>query len=144
MKYTETISHHGEFLAIIVRREFNQAGVNFLTPDSFSQQLAHMQHPSGKKIQPHLHNAIPREVVLTQEVLFIVEGQLRVDFYDREKKYLESRILKAGDVILLSGGGHGFEVLESVKMFEVKQGPYLGENDKVRFLEVDSNSIHLK
>jgi mannose-6-phosphate isomerase-like protein (cupin superfamily) len=41
--------------------------------------------------------------------------------------------LESGDVILLIKGGHGFEVLEELEMIEVKQGPYLGEQDKVRF-----------
>jgi hypothetical protein len=58
-----------------------------------------------------------------------------VDFYDDSRTYLESRILRAGDVILLTECGHGFEVLEELEMIEVKQGPYTGENDKTRFLK---------
>ena len=30
-------------------------------------------------------------------------------------------------------GGHGFQVLEEVEMVEIKQGPYLGAKDKIRF-----------
>ena len=45
-----------------------------------------------------------------------------------------SRILRAGDVILLIKGGHGFEVLEELNMVEVKQGPYVGDGDKTRFV----------
>jgi len=69
----------------------------------------------------------------TQEVLFIKKGKLRVDFYSREQGYLESRVLESGDVILLASAGHGFEVLEDLEMFEVKQGPYVEHADKVRF-----------
>ena len=46
---------------------------------------------------------------------------------------MESRILEAGDVILLATGGHGFEVLEEIEMIEVKQGPYTGDQDKTHF-----------
>ena len=46
-----------------------------------------------------------------------------MDFFTSDQRYLESRILEAGDVILLASGGHGFEVLEEVEMVEVKQGP---------------------
>ena len=92
-----------------------------------------MRHPVGKIIEPHIHNPVVREVVYTQEVLLIKGGKLRVDFYNNQQVYLESRILEAGDVILLVAGGHGFEVLEEVEMIEVKQGPYLGEQDKIRF-----------
>jgi len=33
---------------------------------------------------------------------------------------LESRVLEMGDVILLCGGGHSFEMLEATSMIEVK------------------------
>ena len=80
----------------------------------------------------------------TQEVLFIKKGKLRIDFYDEERKYLESRILKAGDSILLASGGHGLEVLEEVEMIEVKQGPYIGEKDKICFTGILSERVILK
>jgi len=108
-------------------------GIEFLTPDNFSQQLGIMNRPVGYKIPPHVHNPVVREVVWTQEVLFIKSGKVRVDFYDNNKNYLESRILEKGDVILLAGGGHGFEMLEESEMIEVKQGPYCAEKDKTRF-----------
>ena len=47
-------------------------------------------------------------------------------------------------VILLIAGGHGFEVLEDVEMIEVKQGPYVGEGDKTRFVGVPSGLTRYK
>jgi hypothetical protein len=120
-------------LALIVSHRFDKPGVNFFTPDELSQQLAYMRHPAGKVIDPHVHNPVHREVKYTQEVLFIKRGRLRVDFYDDDQHYLESRELVAGDVILLVTGGHGFEVLEELEMIEVKQGPFVGDHDKTRF-----------
>jgi mannose-6-phosphate isomerase-like protein (cupin superfamily) len=137
----EEVSHGGKTLAIVVRRGFRAEGVRFVTPDEFSQQLAFMSHPAGKQIAPHLHLPVPRAVSLTKEVLFIRSGRLRVDFYDDDRRYLESRILEEGDVILLAGGGHGFEVLEPVEMIEVKQGPYAGDADKVRFEPVAASVV---
>jgi mannose-6-phosphate isomerase-like protein (cupin superfamily) len=99
--------------------------------------------PKGKTIEPHVHNPVSREVHYTQEVLFIRKGRLRVDFYDEARNYLESRELGAGDVILLAGGGHGFEVLEEIEMIEVKQGPYAGDADKTRFPGVSASQIKL-
>jgi len=129
----ERIDHQGELLALILRAGFSEKGIHFFTPDDFSQQLGFMKHPPGKIIEPHIHNDVPRSVKKTQEVLFLRKGKLRVDFYSEEKVYLESRILRTGDVILLSSGGHGFEVLEELEMIEVKQGPYSGDQDKTRF-----------
>ena len=129
----EQITHLGQLLAIVVSHRFNEPGIEFFTPDEFSQQLAFMRHPAGKVIQPHVHNPVPRQVTFTQEVLFIKRGKLRVDFYSDHQNYLESRVLEANDTILLITGGHGFEVLEEVEMLEVKQGPYVGDRDKTRF-----------
>jgi mannose-6-phosphate isomerase-like protein (cupin superfamily) len=80
-----------------------------------------------------VHKKVQREVHFTQETLFIRKGKLKVDFYSVDQEYLESRILESGDVILLIKGGHGFEVLEDLEMFEVKQGPYAGDADKIKF-----------
>jgi mannose-6-phosphate isomerase-like protein (cupin superfamily) len=129
----EQIVDQNQILAIILSDRFDQPGIHFLTPDNLSQQLAYMHHPTGKVISPHVHNPVPRQVVYTQEVLFVKAGKLRVDFYNDQQQYFESRVLGAGDTILLITGGHGFEVLEEVEMIEVKQGPYVGDQDKTRF-----------
>lgn len=137
------VVHSGKLLAIIVSHRFAEPGIHFLTPDDFSQQLAYMRHPAGKLIPPHVHNPVDRQVRITQEVLIIRRGRLRVDFYDDDRTYLHSRVLQAGDIILLATGGHGFEVLEDLEMIEVKQGPYAGERDKTRFDAVSSERIRL-
>lgn len=129
----QQIVHNDNLLALIISGNFSKPGIHFFTPNSFSQQLAYMNHPAGKQIQPHVHNPVRREVLYTQEVLLIKKGQLRVDFYSDDQQYLESRILATGDIILLITGGHGFEVLEDLEMIEVKQGPFVGELDKIRF-----------
>ena len=129
----EKINYKNSCLAIIVRSSYANPGINFFTPNEYSQQLAFMSHPEGKEIQPHVHRKVHREVYYTQETLFIRKGKLQVDFYTDSQKYLESRVLNSGDVILLIKGGHGFKVLEDLEMFEVKQGPYAGDEDKIKF-----------
>lgn len=140
----ETLKTGDQLLAVIMSNRFCEPGIHFFTPNDLSQQLAFMRHPSGKVIEPHVHNPVDRSVQFTQEVLFIRRGKLRVDFYDNSQKYLESRVLEAGDVILLATGGHGFEVLEEVEMVEVKQGPYAGDQDKTRFTGVSADMITIK
>ena len=137
------IEHNGQMLAVIIKDSYSKPGISFFTPDDLSQQLAYMKHPSGTKIEPHVHNPVRREVHYTQEVLIIKRGILRVDFYDDNKTYLKSHILEKGDVILLIEGGHGFEVIEEVEMVEVKQGPYAGDDDKTRFDPVSMDNVRL-
>jgi hypothetical protein len=129
----QQIIHDNELLALILSHRFAQPGIHFFTPNELSQQLAYMKYDAGKTIPAHVHNPVHRDVFYTQEVLFIKKGKLRVDFYSKTQDYLESRVLEAGDVILLITGGHGFEVLEALEMVEVKQGPYVGDQDKTRF-----------
>jgi mannose-6-phosphate isomerase-like protein (cupin superfamily) len=140
----DRVLHNEDLLAVIIRHSFSKPGIHFFTPDYFSQQLAYMNHPAGKIIPPHVHNPVQREVFYTLEVLFLKRGKLRVDFYDDDRNYLESRILEAGDVILLAAGGHGFEALEEIEMIEVKQGPYAGEADKTRFVGILTDNVVVK
>jgi len=137
----ERMSFDGVEFAIIVRGDFDEPGVHFFTPGDFSQQLGYMRHPAGHVIEPHVHNQVQRSVQFTREVLILRRGRLRVDFYTDGGDYLESRELRAGDVILLAAGGHGFEALEEIEMIEVKQGPYIGDADKTRIKGVPAAQI---
>lgn len=140
----EEVKKKNKLLAMIIRHDYTSEGVNFVTSNEYSQQVAYMHHPTGKVIDAHVHNLVHRNVVFTQEVLIIKKGILRVDFYDEYEDYLESKDLYAGDMILLVSGGHGFQVLDEVEMIEVKQGPYAGENDKKRFEGISNSQVVYK
>ncbi len=137
----EIITKKNKTIAYIIRDDHKCEGVDFITPDNYSQQVAYMHHPAGKEIAAHIHNLVHRAVFYTQEVLFIKKGRLRVDFYDEYEDYLESRILNPGDVLLLVSGGHGFKALDELEMIEVKQGPYSGEMDKERFDGIGDDQV---
>lgn len=142
--HLERIESEGQLLALILRRHFRAEGTHFFTPDDFAQQLGYMRLPRGRIIEPHLHNTAARTVVNTQEVLVILHGRLRVDFYAVSQEYRESRVLFPFDVVLLVSGGHGFEVLEATEMLEIKQGPYLGAADTTRFQAIDPALITVR
>ena len=144
MNYFETIQLDDKILGIIIRADFRQEGITFFSPDTFSQQLGYMNRPTDYVIAPHVHNLVERKVELTQEVLIVRSGKVRVDFYDDDCHYIESHIVQTGDVCLLANGGHGFKVLEQAEMIEVKQGPYCGEMDKVRFEAIRDEQVILK
>ena len=140
----EEIKKGFQTIAIVLKNSYKKDGISFFTPNDFSQQLAYMKHQKGTSIQAHVHNAVERSILKTQEVIFLRKGRLRVDLYDDNQQYLESRIMESGDVILLAAGGHGFEALEEVEMVEVKQGPYSGELDKTRFTPVEKSRLVIK
>lgn len=140
----EVIKKGDLVLSVIIRSSYRSEGIEFFTPGDFSQQLGYMNRPAGYEIPPHRHNLVERKVTLTQEVLYVKSGKVRVDFYDDDQNYLESRVIEKGDVILLAAGGHGFQMLEASEMIEVKQGPYCGEEDKVRFRGAHASEISVQ
>ena len=133
----DSIKKGDEILAIIIPADFHSKGTKFFTPPDFSQQLAFISRKAGEIINAHIHNITKRDIHFTREVLFIKKGKIKINFYDSKRNYFVFRILSTGDVILLAGGGHGFKFLEDTEMIEIKQGPYLGEDDKAVFKGIE-------
>lgn len=127
------IKNKKKVLALLIKKKFKTKGIKFFTPENYSQQLGYMNRPKGYEVKPHLHKSIRREVFNTREVLFIKKGKIKADFFDNKKKFVCSKILKTGDILLLIDGGHGFKMLERSEIFEVKQGPYKKNLDKIIF-----------
>ena len=141
----EKIVHKKIMLALIVRGKYRKKkGVTFFTPNESTQQFGYMKHNSKHIIKPHLHKKRLTKIYYTSEVILLLKGLLRVDFYNQHKKYLFSKILKPNDIIMLVSGGHGFKVLKNVEMLEIKQGPYNLLKDKVKFDNVKDNFIKIK
>lgn len=129
----EKVMNGEQLLGIILRVSFVSEGIIFFTPPEFSQQLGYMNRPQGYTIEPHKHKTVQRNVTVTQEVLFVKQGRLRVDFYGDDHQHVSSKVLETGDIVLLASGGHGFEMLEKSEIIEVKQGPYYGDENKIKF-----------
>ena len=103
-----------------------------------------MKHKKNHFIKPHKHNKRLTRILRTTEVIFLLKGTLRVDFYNDKYKYLFSKKINERDIIMLIHGGHGFKVLKNVEMIEVKQGPYSLASDKIKFKKVDEKKIKFK
>ena len=137
----EKIFNKKVLYALIVRSNYKKKkGVNFFTDRTATQQFGYMNHKKGHKIFPHRHNKRKSKIEITTEVIIMLQGILRVDFYDNKEKYLFSKKLYSNDIIMLSNGGHGFKVLKDVKMIEVKQGPYSLLKDKIKFENIDEKN----
>ena len=137
----EEIRHEGKTIAMILRSDFHAPASRFFSPADYSQQFGFLVHPGGHTIPAHFHKKIHREITLTQEVLLIKKGEIQVNLYNNQQEFLTSRLLRAGDIIFLCSGGHGFTILQDSEIVEVKQGPYSGrESDKVNFAGVENDS----
>jgi mannose-6-phosphate isomerase-like protein (cupin superfamily) len=130
----QKITHKNELLALIIKNKYiKKKGINFFTNNKLSQQVAYMNHKKGHVIQPHIHKKRLKKIYDTSEVLIILDGTMRVDFYDNKKKYLFNRKLIKNDIIILLKFGHGFKIDKNCKFIEVKQGPFDPKRDKFKF-----------
>ena len=128
------ITHKSKILAIIIKSKYlKKKGVNFFTNPKLNQQVAYMNHAKNHLIEPHIHKKIIRKISGTSEVLIILSGKMKVNFYSKKKIFIKSKIVNKNDIIILLDGGHGFKMINNCKFIEVKQGPFISNKDKKRF-----------
>ncbi len=119
-------------IAIVVKKDFEKEGINFISKNCFPLQLGINTYSKDSEIQPHYH--VDREIQISnvQEMLYIKKGAVLLNLYDAKKKPFKCVELSTGDLVLFVSGGHGLRMIEDTTLIEVKQGPYLGKDyDKV-------------
>ena len=129
----EHIEILGKKFAIIIPADYEKNGIEFHSDPNDSLQIGSMMWKSGHHIQGHKHLSHPRSVEFSNEAIFITKGKVKINFLDDLGETISFRILETGDVVLLLDGGHSFDIIEDARMIEVKQGPYVGESDKLRY-----------
>ena len=133
LEYVQRIESGGQDLAVIIRGGRRPETTTFVTPPEYKQQVGFVVHPAGEEIQRHTHREIERHMIGTSEVLILLSGRCQIDIYDDQHLLVHTSELRQGDVMLMVGGGHGFRMLEDTVFLEVKQGPYLGVDEKDPF-----------
>jgi hypothetical protein len=110
-------------------------GIQFFSQDEDFIQVGVWRYGAGKELKAHIHNEVKREVLWTQEVLFVRSGKLRANIFDTGETKVAELEVNAGDVIILLRGGHGYEIIEDgTQVVEIKNGPYVGPDlDRRRF-----------
>ena len=129
----EIIRKNDQELTYIIRASYHPDETNFLTPPELKQQVGYIVYSAGSEIPKHSHRALERKIVGTSEVLVVKSGRCLIDIYDEDQKLIATREISSGDVVLLVNGGHGFRMLEDTVFLEIKQGPYIGLDEKERF-----------
>ena len=141
----ENIYYKKKLYAIIIKNKYRtKKGVNFFSTPNLPQQFGYINHKKDHHILPHIHQKRKTKVLLTTELIFILKGIIRVDFYTEKKNYLFSKKIKKGELIFLMNGGHGFKILKDAQMIEVKQGPYQKIKDKKKFKNIPIDKIILR
>ena len=133
MSDIEWIKDGDEVLAIIIPQSYVPKKTEFVTPSDYNQQVGFVVYKADESIIPHIHIPMKRQFVGTSEALLVRSGSVEVQLYSNDKQLVAKRKLEPGDIILLVNGGHGFTMLEDTVLFELKQGPYIGPQEKERF-----------
>jgi hypothetical protein len=130
----QTITKDGQRLAMLIPDHAWQEGLAFYSEDDDYIQVGTWGYDAGKELLAHVHNAIERTVIRTQEVLYIRRGKIQAKIYDLDGCFVEEIMAQAGDTLILLNSGHGYTILEDgTQVLEVKNGPYLGaQADRTR------------
>jgi hypothetical protein len=129
----ERIGDGDGVLAVLIRREYEPEETSFLTPPSFKQQLGFIVYGAGSEIQRHEHSRLERSILGSSECLLVRQGLSEVTIYNRSREEVCRRMVREGDILLLVDGGHHFRQIEDTVFIEIKQGPYIGAEEKERF-----------
>lgn len=128
----QEIKYKNKTVAILHSRSEWKEGLDFLTPDDTFIQAGTWWYPSGKTLKAHRHKINERTAEKTQETVVVINGSMRIDFYDDENKIFQQETVKTGDICIILSIGHGYKILEDdTRIVEIKNGPFTSvEKDK--------------
>ena len=104
-----------------------------ISPPEESLQVSFLPLKKGQTFKAHKHIEFMRKMPLAQESWVVIQGKVKVYYYDLQNNEIATRILSKGDASITYRGGHNYLTLEDeTVVYEYKTGPYLGQQyDKV-------------
>jgi len=129
----DIIGSGNAILCYIMRSGSLPAATEFVTPPDVTLQVGHIVHSRGNEIARHVNRPQERLISGSAEVLLVQRGRCEMDVYDNNRDLVATRELRAGDIVVLLDGGHGFRMIEDTVLLEIKQGPYPGLVEKENF-----------
>lgn len=129
----ECICDANSIVAYLIHSADKPEKTTFITPPDLNFQGGFIIYPKGTTIPRHFHHAVQRSIQGTSEVVIVREGACIVDFYSDKKELIASKSMEKDDIVMFVSGGHGFRITEETILFEIKQGPYPGAEEKERF-----------
>ena len=133
MDEVEIITANGQVLCYVIPNSVHPEKTTFITPPEGKQQVGFIVYPKDGVIARHIHKPLERHIIGMAEVVVIRSGHCQIEVFDEALSLVAKRDLYQGDVVLMVGGGHGFKIKEDTVLLEIKQGPYLGVEDKELF-----------
>lgn len=131
----ESIVYQEKEVACVYRRTIPVSGIRFLTKPDNAFQIGIHDRKQPIKLPAHIHNC-PKPLIISeiQEVLYVIEGKIRVTIVTETNAVIAKKLLSSGDAILLKSQAHSVEFLGNARVFEIKQGPYPGDTHAKHYL----------
>lgn len=123
-------------IGLVFRAEGFEKGRVDIAPTNEFLQCSALEMDEGKTFRPHKHISIEKTTNIAQECWVIMEGSVKVIWYDIDDTVLCEKLLGPGDMAMTFRGGHNYEVLEDETLvYEFKTGPYWGVEKDKEFLD---------
>ena len=129
----QVLDSDNNLLAMLINLDNNNERTEFFTNETLDFQAALFNLKEGEEIKRHIHNKNIRQISTTTEAIYVINGKIQVGVYDNEKNFVDEVEVNTNELILLFNGVHSMNVIKDTKFFEIKQGPYVEEDDKERF-----------
>tara|TARA_R110002020_G_scaffold265980_4_gene480828 strand:+ start:1036 stop:1482 length:447 start_codon:yes stop_codon:yes gene_type:complete len=106
-----------------------------LSPEEEFIQVSTFKMKEGKTFRAHEHIIQVKETTKTQESWVVIQGSVKVFYYDLDRTIICEKILKAGDCSITLHGGHNYLCMEDdTVIYEFKTGPYNGRHKDKEFI----------
>jgi|SRR3989344_4977323 len=128
----EKIIHNKILIAIRIKKLKNGV-VPITDPHEPLQILSHKQQKGDYSTKAHIHVPKTRITKRLQECLVVIKGKIKIDLYASNKEFFRSIYLSAGQTVIFINGGHAVHVLNDSEIIEVKNGPFVGDKEMIKY-----------
>jgi len=116
----------------------------FFTDKDDEVQFGILGFKKNYKTGAHYHNKIQDKTNPTDEIIILLEGSCRIDFYNNKGDYIKSLEFSKGDIIILYRGAHNVLFYEDTKMFTFKTGAYDKDLSDTRIIGINNSELKIE
>ena len=132
----ENIFHDNKLIA--QKFIINEASEStFPTPDNCELQFGIGVVNEQKFFKPHIHKEAKRIIYNTSEFIYVVDGEMIIEILSPNEHLVDTLKIKKNEGFLQFFGGHKIMAKNNTRYFEIKQGPYNGQDFDKRLIDED-------
>ncbi len=106
----------------------------FPTPDNCELQFGIGVINEEKIFKPHIHKDAKRVIYNTSEFIYVIDGEMLIEILAPNEDPVLTLKIKKNEGFLQFYGGHKIVASKNTRYFEIKQGPYNGQDFDKRLI----------